>query len=146
MRRIVLGSAVAGAVLLAFLLGALFAGGSDRDADPPCEEDETPTPEGDGCVLLTEACNVYGQVVDRQTLSCVARSEDGRGLLRPMLAGTGRVDVTVFDGAGSVVFTRASSLAEGSPADVPLQGKAGAWRLQVRFTDVRGDVRVVLWG
>lgn len=147
-RRHVLLLAGGGAVLvaLAFVVGFLFAGGLARDRDPPCEDTESGTPDGDGCVSNDEVCNAYGRVVDAQTVACSVRSPEGRGTLRPVLAGVGRVDVTVTDGSGAVVWQQAYSLAAGSPGDIPLSGKPGTWRLQVRFTEVRGDVKVILWG
>lgn len=146
MRNLAIAGAVAVVAALTFLLGVLYAGGFDRDRDPPCEEAESPTPEGEGCVPSAEVCNAYGRVVKEETVSCTVRSDDGRGLVRTSLAGIGRVDVKVYDGTGALVHSRSHSLAAGSPADVPVQGKPETWRLEVRFVDVSGDVRVLLWG
>ena len=145
-RPVLVALAVALVVALAFVGGVYFAGGFQRDPDPPCEESETATPDGDGCVDQGTVCHAYGQVVRGQTVACVARSDDGRGVLRPLLAGRGRVDVTVSDASGNVLFSQAYSLERGSPGDVPIRGPEGGWELKVRFTDVTGDVNVVLWG
>lgn len=145
-RLALVSAGLAALVALAFVLGVLFAGGVERDPDPPCEEGEAPTADGGDCMGEDEACNAHGQSVRGQTVSCVARSDDGRGILRPLLAGQGRVDVTVRDGEGRILLPQAYSLARGPPGDVALAGAPGAWRLEVRFTEVQGDVRVVLYG
>ncbi len=139
-----------GVVLLQGWGAGLFEGGkidAIERPDPPCPDDWNEHPGEGICMEDQEVCRAW---IDQprgtrtETVQCPVLSRDGEVYISYDLSlSQGQAQVTILDGAGSVVHEDSLKHAQGS---ITRSGASGDWTLSVAFSGAQGSGNVYLWG
>lgn len=134
--------------LLAGTLAAVLLFLSDVAGDrpaPPCPGGWEESPEAK-CIRTSEACNVYFDGTAGGTYRCGAESDDGAGVVRFSLSGSGRANVRVLDADNKVLYQRSVTWTSAFADDDTFRAPAGSYTLEVTWQEAQGSGRIVLWG